>query len=236
MRIPAHPGLGLSPSMFPLGLPALLDRAGFRGHVYNSASLGGFYMLHGYPARRPLVETRWTAYDEPVLERILRAPASEEAWRRLVADYRIEGVLLDHLSVEARLLLPRLAADPSFRLAYLDAAASFWARGPFPAASAPLPPERLEDNIRLSVFYGMVGELPAQLALLERAAGFGWRRPKFLGQIAALQLRLGRNADAARTLRQLLDEEPDDPDGLRLARRLAGSAAGHHRDAAVPPQ
>ncbi|MBE9535620.1 MAG: hypothetical protein IMF07_00430, partial [Proteobacteria bacterium] len=72
--IPARSGLGSSPSYYPYSLPDFLRKINFQGNIYNSNIMGGFYLLHSYPERRPLTDGRWEIYNDRILKSILIAP------------------------------------------------------------------------------------------------------------------------------------------------------------------
>ena len=94
MEIPSRFGLGATPSFYPYGLPSFLERTGFRGAVFNSNTLGGFYLQSFYPGRLPLTDGRLEIYDPQVLDTILLNTITPEVWRQVVASYDIRGVLL----------------------------------------------------------------------------------------------------------------------------------------------
>lgn len=233
-ELPARFGLGVTPSFFPHGLPAFLDRIGFEGTVYNSNSIGGFYLFHGFPERLPLTEGRWTAYDEATVSRLLSAPADAGLFRRVVEEYRIEGLVLQHASTETRPLLRRLPSDPSWRLVWYDHAASLWLRsdrwGRVPAVDLRrglrlAPPRRAEDALLLDQFYRHVGPvaLAPRITNLRRAVDLGWRRAELLGWLGGLEIEAGLLLEAERTYRALL---ADDPSSTLARNELAYLAAG----------
>ncbi|MSP62486.1 MAG: tetratricopeptide repeat protein [Myxococcales bacterium] len=230
MGIPARSGLGFTPSYYPHGLAPFLDRIDFRGNVLNSNALGGFYMFHNYPRRRPLTEGRWTAYDDQVVARLLAAPFGAVDFRWAVDAYRIEGLVLGHGTDEAQSLLPVIARDPAWRLVYYDQAASFWIAAAHPKAPPPLDLEaplafpmsdRVDDCIRLEVFFSLTGAVVSRIENLERATRFEWFRPIHLKRLGRLQVTLGRNGDAEGTYRRFLEERPEDVDALNTAAWLA---------------
>lgn len=240
MGLPARFGLGVTPSFFPHGLPAFLDRIGFQGAVYNSNSIGGFYLFHGFPRRLPLTEGRWTAYDEADVVRILSAPADPALFRRVVEEYRIEGLVLHHASPDTRPLLRRLPSDPSWRLVWYDHAASLWLRagrfGHVPAVDLARgldlpPPPREDDALILDQLYRSVGPvaLGPRIENLRRAAAFGWRRAEVLGWLGGLEVEAGRLGEAERTFRALLEADPSST----LARNELAYLAARRGDAAL---
>jgi hypothetical protein len=216
LELPARFGLGVTPSFFPHRLPPFLDRIGFRENVFNSNSLGGWYMEVGWPERRPLTEGRWTAYDETEIERILSVPTDPVAFEALVRRYRIGGVLLAHTSPESRALVPRLIRDPAWRLVWLDAAASFW----LPESAAGLPPRidpesaplpvvlRPDDGLILEAFLADAGTVAPRTENLRRTAELGWRREELLERRAHLLLEAGRMEEAEGAFRELTERFP----------------------------
>lgn len=230
MEIPARWGFGVTPSFFPHGLPAFLDRIGFEGRVINSNTLGGFYLYHGYPQRLPLTDGRWEVYDPEILERILTLSRSRHGgWQTLVDEYEIGGILLAHTSPEARSLLPELRQTSGWRLVYLDRAASFWrpdGPGTPPAVSlddpASLPLlQRPDDGWILNAFLGGIGAREAQRINLERTLAFGWRRAELLEQLGPLQLAAGRIAAAQDSFEALLELDPENTGALNELAFLA---------------
>lgn len=219
MEIPSRSGLGVTPSFFPHRLPEFLDRIGFKGQVYNSNTLGGFYLLHGYPHRLPLTDGRWEVYDERVLQWIRNAPVNPRDWQKLVAAYDIRALLLQHTSTEAQTLLPSLPSDPRWRLVYLDYAASFWLRtdaGNLPpaidlsaAGTLPLQPPRIDDCVILDAFLLKTGAEDLRIRNLQQALRFGQDTERILGRIGAEQLRLGKLTEAEGTFRELNRRYPD---------------------------
>lgn len=222
MELPARTGLGITPSFFPHGLPAFLDRIGFFAPVFNSNTIGGFYLFHGFPKRLPLTEGRWTAYDEATVTRILAAPSDPSSWQWVVRTYGIEALVLQHASPEASALLPRLPRDPLWRLVWYDHAASLWLRsdrwGHVPAAELArgidLPaPGRVDDGLILDLFYARTGALFPRIRNLERAVAFGYRREELLLRLGRLQME-ARLPEAERTFQLLAAESPRNAQAL----------------------
>jgi tetratricopeptide (TPR) repeat protein len=223
MSIPSRFGWGATPSIYPHELPQILERSGFNGQIYNSHSLGGFYMYHGYPQRLPLTDGRFELYDTKTLETIFHAPRNPASWARVVSTYDIRGLLLQHTSSEAHALLPMLQTQGGWRLAYYDHAASFWIRSDMPhllpainLASATLPPKpaRPEDCFMLNEFLHIMGADELELQNLQRALGFGWEMESLLAQTGRAQIRLQRFDQAESTLGRLLHDYPNNLDAL----------------------
>ena len=227
MDIPSRFGWGVTPSFFPHGLPFFLERIGFKGQIFNSNTVGGFYLYHFYPQQLPLTDGRWEIYDRRVLDSIQSAPGDPATWQQLVSTYDIRGLLLQHTSSEALMLLPRLPGDPRWRLVYYDNAASFWMRsdssGLPPAidlatGELPLQPARVDDCLMLDVFLRNVGADDLHIRNLERIVTFGWKTDWALMQIGAAQIRLGRLMAAERTYRRL---NHDFPKNIKALNELA---------------
>ena len=136
----------------------------------------------------------------------------------MVGRYAVNGVLLQHASLEARALLPELRRDPAWRLAYLDSAASFWLRAdsglPAPPlsldASAVLPAvTRVDECMILDMFYQHLAADHLRLRNLERALLFGQREEWLLTAMGATQVKLARYAEAGQTFERLLRLNPD---------------------------
>ncbi len=223
MEISTRFGWGVTPSFFPHGLPAFLDGIDFRGNVLNSNTIGGFYLYHGFPERRPLIDGSWVTVEPELLEWIHKLTNDPLAWRLVVERFDIEGILLAHTSSEAAAILPSIAGDTGWRLVYYDAAASFW----LPEAYPNLPPAidlgdpetlpplvRVEDGLILSAFLHRVSEqrVGAKRLLgtvLQETLEFGWKPEPLLEQLAPLQLELEQFAAAEESYLRLLsfDEE-----------------------------
>jgi hypothetical protein len=230
MEIPARFGFGATPSFFPHGLPAFLDRVGFEGQILNSNTLGGFILYHGFPQRRPLTDGRWEVYDADLLERILRDSRDPRAWRRLVPIFEIRGIVLAHTSPEAKTMLPTLAHAPDWRLVYYDAAASFWLPSDSPLAApavdlgdaAALPePKRIDDGLILDAFLAGVGARQLRLIHLERVLRLGSRKDLTLVRLGLVQIELGLLEQAQETFEALLRVDPGNRDALNELAFLA---------------
>jgi tetratricopeptide (TPR) repeat protein len=219
MNLPTRFGFGATPSFFPHGLWKFLDERGFSGTIYNSNVLGGFYLYQGYPGRLPLTDGRWEIYDQQQLETIqFFAPHDPVLWNKLVAQYKIQGVLLQHSSGDARSLLPALNRDARWRLVYYDHAASFWMRTGTPglppavdltrASGLPKQPVRAEDCIMLDAFYSDVGARDLTIANLERAVDFPWQRETALERLGGLLRSAGREEEAERVFIRLHERYP----------------------------
>jgi hypothetical protein len=228
MEIPARFGLGATPSFFPWGAPDALDRLGVSAQIWNSNSIGGFLMFETWPRRLPLTEGRWTAYDDATVERILGAAQDPVARRWVMERWKIGAFLLQHTSPEARTLLPVLAGDPGWRLAWYDSAASIWVPASHAGRAVDLsggaapPGTRLPDDaLMLESFYAPIGAGQIRLANLDRALPFAVRRVELLRRKGELERQLGHFAAAERTWSGVLDSEPSDPAALGALAFLA---------------
>ncbi|KAB0664489.1 tetratricopeptide repeat protein [Oryzomonas japonica] len=217
MEIPSRFGLGATPSFFPHDLPQFIRKSGFRGQVFNSNNLGGFYLYHFYPQQVPLTDGRWEIYERTILDGIQRAPADPLLWQQMVLGYGITGILLQHTSSEAQALLPVLPMDPRWRLVYYDYAASFWMRTDVPNLPPPvdltsraLPrfPGRVDDCLILDAFLERVGAAYPRLENLQRMLSFGWKQDQALERIGMLQIRMRLWKEAERTFMRLNREYP----------------------------
>ena len=222
-NIPSRFGWGATPSLFPHDLPQILDRTGFKGQIYNSGFLGGFYLYHGYPERLPLTDGRWETYDMKVLETIFDARYNPAAWTWMVNTYDIRGLLLHHASIEAKELLPALREQDTWHLVYYDHALSFWMRSDtselppaidLAASILPPKPERPEDCIMLNIFLSKMGADELKLQNLQRAIEFNWNMEALLTEISQTQIRLRQFDQAENTFRTILRDYPNNLDAL----------------------
>jgi tetratricopeptide repeat protein len=245
-RIIGYPlrfGLGASSSLFPPGLAVFLRESGFSGQIYNGNYLGGYCLYHGY---RPLFDGRWETYDEKTLKAIFDAPSDPAAFERLVTSYDIRGIMLLHESTEARSLLPRLAVDSRWRLAYLDPAASFWLRSDGTVrATLPAPasePQRVEEHLMLATFYQRTGQPERALPLLDAALAKGGLRESTLERKGRALEELKRLGEAEAVFALLLQENGKNLAALNELAFLAyqrgdlqGAAAYLRRALAIKP-
>jgi len=223
--VPYRFGLGLSADYVPLKLPQFLDGIAFSGPVFNSMDQGGFYEYHGYPARIPFYDSRLQDYQPQnviaVYEAVVYASRNPAAWRALERRFAFRGILLGNLpdDREAAGLLPLLAADPSWRLVYLDYAASFWLR----ADQSTLPPaidrnalNNLVDNSanfaqaeNINFFLEKTGQYPQlRLKLLEKAVR-QWENTELLISLGQLEMQSGNYGAAEKHFLRVLGYKPD---------------------------
>jgi tetratricopeptide (TPR) repeat protein len=218
MALSSRFGWGVTPSFFPHDLPQILERSGFNGQIYNTYSLGGFYLYHGYPQRLPLFEGRTEIYDTKILEAIYNAPYNPTAWTWMVQTYDIRGLLLQHGAPEARALLPKLRISGAWRLVYYDNAISFWMRSDTPhpppaidfsTTTLPPKPSRPDDCILLNEFLYRMEADELLLQNLQRALEYGWDTESLLVQTGQIQIKLQRFDQAKSTFGHLLHDSPD---------------------------
>ncbi len=235
--VPYRFGLGISGDYVPLGLPAFLDETGFTGPIFNSMNLGGFYEFHGYPRRIPFYDSRLQDYTPTeviaAFNTAINASRQPSAWHEMERRFSFAGILLGNPpdDPEAAGLLPLVAADPSWRLVYLDHAASFWMRADRQGA----PPAVDEGRIRSLVeavsnasqaenmnFFlertGWYRELRRKL--LENAAG-RWNNTSLLIDLGLLDMQSGDHAGAERLFLRVLRMKPDSRLTLATLAQLA---------------
>lgn len=214
MELPSRSGFGATPSFFPHGLPAFLEKAGYQGQVFNSNTLGGFYLYHRYPRQVSFTDGRWEVYAAGTFDDISRGMGSAHAWQQFAKRQGITGILLQHASSEARALLPLLKRDSSWRLVYLDAAASFWVgvdtyRAVPTLAPADLPAVlRLDDCLILDMFYQQMGLDAPRVRNLERALEFGRATEWVLATLGATLVKMERYPEALKAFERLHREYP----------------------------
>lgn len=216
MEIPARFGVGVSPSFFPHGSAGLLASFAPGSGLLASNTLGGFVSFHGAPRLLPLTDGRWEIQDEATLARVLEAIRSPGRWRDAIREFQLKGILLAHTSPEARAVLPEIAADPSWRLVYLDAAASLW----LPSGHTSLPPvplERLpvralirrpEDGLLLASFASAARAPRLEEAALESTLEFGIREAFVMERLGTVRIATGRFDEAEAAFKRLLQIAP----------------------------
>ncbi|MBE9537027.1 MAG: hypothetical protein IMF07_07570, partial [Proteobacteria bacterium] len=219
--IPARSGLGSSPSYYPYRLPDFLRKINFQGNIYNSNIMGGFYLLHSYPERRPLTDGRWEIYNDRILKSILIAPTQPYLMQGIVSKFNIKGMLLHHGSEEAISLLPKLRNTKKWRLVYYDYSASFWIREDSLRGLKTLDlgmeglslskPERFEECHLLDNFLRLMGADRLRMTNLQKALGFRiktLKKSELLEEIGKLQLKLEMPGEAEISYQKLSDIEP----------------------------
>jgi hypothetical protein len=243
--VPYRFGVGLSADYVPLGLPTFLDRTGFSGPIFNSMEQGGFYEYHGYPQRIAFYDSRLQDYQPEdifaVYGAVTEAARNPGGWYALLQRYDFRGLLLGNSpdDKEAAGLLPLVAAQPGWRLVYLDHAASFWMRtdqGNLPPTLARGSVKNLVDGItafaqaeNIDFFLEKTGLYPElRLILLEKAAG-QWESSIFLINLGLLKMQAGYTAEAEKLFTRVLKLKPDSRVTLTTLAQLAlyrGDRAG----------
>lgn len=231
MQLPARFGVGVTPSFFPHGLVGYLDAQKITGQVYNSNLAGGFFLYHHYPEQLPLTDGRWEIYDLQELTTIRQAPQKPQLWSWMIDKYDIQALLLLHASPEADALLPKLPADPQWRLVYLDKAASLWLRHDLVSedqvldlngADFAIPDvSRIDDTMILEMFFRSIGMPEARVENLKRALQFKADHPLILSWLGQAQLEQRDYAGAEKSFVRLLLVDPEDITALNELAFLA---------------
>lgn len=212
MEFPARSGFGATPSFFPYGLQAFLDRSHFTGQVYNSNILGGFYLYQAPPGSRSFSDGRWEIYPADAFEKISRGVQNAGAWKHFAASNGIQGILLQHASLEAKALLPLLRQNPEWKLVYFDHAASFWVPAAQRDLPAPLDPNvavpsssarRIDDALILDLFYKGMQAWPGRLRNVQTGLSFDADNRYLLAALGETELKLGQMAAAEATYLRL---------------------------------
>jgi hypothetical protein len=209
VNLPARVGLGATPLYFPHELPAFLKRIGYHGQVFNSNTLGGFYLYHGYPRLIPFTDGRWEIYDPKLFDN--NVPT-------LVERFGIDAFLLQHTCPDAGEIYPSLVGSPDWRLVYYDYTASFWLKNGVmpevpavdPGSPESLPPASsfIEHYRSLEQFFRHAGNSPARIANLERALQTGDTSEHLYEQLGTMQTGSGALAAAEKTFSGLLARYP----------------------------
>lgn len=203
MRTPTFFGFGVSPLLYPIDLPLYLKEIGFSGQILNSGNLGGFYLYHSYPKRIPIYDGRWEVYGDGVLESIQtvigQSSVNRLQWQKFIRLNNIQGLLLQHISPEAKVLLQFLPNDPDWRLAYYDSAASFWLRSDTANApqssdfwrSAKIRPFISRDNWGMLDWFLMSAQAPLEVRLhYLRKVPAQWRNAEMEAAIGEMTKKL----------------------------------------------
>lgn len=225
MSFPARMGIGVTPSYFPHKLPQYLNQINFTGNVYNSNTLGGFYLYHSFPKRLPLTDGRWEIYNHQELDFIRSAPSKPRQFRHLVNKYNIKGLLLQHMSPEAEAILPWLNNYKEWQLVYLDNAVSFWLPARLnpqnksiikPEANLPSNHDKLrtEDLLMLGNFYRLTSMDDEYITILYRILDTQWQDEYTSSELGKLLIKKERLNEAENIFRQLLRKHPKNLDAL----------------------
>lgn len=209
VNLSARFGLGATPLFYPYGLPDFLQRINYRGQVFNSNMLGGFFLYHEFPRMIPFTDGRWEIYDAKLFDNDVPS---------LVKRFNINAFLLQHSCPDARQLYPDLFKSTEWRLVYYDYTASFWLKtGSMPEVAAidissprslPPPTPFLENYLNLEYFFSHAGATPARLANLEQALQRHDAPELLFAQLGTMQTAAGSLAAAEQTFNRLLRRSP----------------------------
>lgn len=217
-------GIGLSTDYIPWGLPAFLDRLNFTGPIFNSQTLGGFYSYYGHPKRIPFYDYRLEDYDQNELLKIYKATftAFEQpsGWNNLIQRYGFQGVLLENgATTETAGLLPLISSDPSWRLVYLDYAASFWIRADLNQASPAIDNAAVKNLVagvsnavqaeNLDSFLEQSGLYKETRQELLEQATRRWDNAVLLTNAGIAKMRVGKFDEAELLFKRLQSIKPD---------------------------
>ncbi len=202
-------GLGATPLLYPYGMPDFLKRINYRGQVFNSNMLGGFFLYHEYPRMIPFTDGRWEIYDPKLFDTDVPS---------LVHRFNINAFLLQHSCPDARMLYPGLFKSDEWRLVYYDYTSSFWLKaGIMPEVpsidisspkSLPPPSAFLEHYLDLETFLRHGGATPSRLANLKLALQRGELPETLLAQLGTMQIGAGSMTEAEMTFTLLLNKFP----------------------------
>lgn len=204
---PTRFGIGASPSFYPEELPQYLKRINFKGNIYNSGSLGGFALYHGYI---PLIDGRWEVYDGKILSWLFRVPFNDVEFERMLSRYDVKGILLQHASPEAIAILPKISKVKSWKLVYADMAASFWVYSDNDVLSfetyqpQKIIPNRVESYLMLSDFYRLTGKKDVAFSIIQQAVIKGHESVRVLENMGRLQTELGLLDEAEQTYKRII--------------------------------
>ncbi len=221
--VPYRFGIGMSADYVPIGLPSFLNRIDFRGSVFNSQTLGGFYAYHGGPKRIPFYDFRLEDFNLNELKKVFDATytayAQPDAWHEMVRRYDFRGVLLENAArAESAGMLPLLSSEPFWRLVYLDYAASFWMRSDQPNLPSLINQnevKRLIEGVQntiqadnLDAFLERTNLFPElRLQLLEESVR-RWGNITQLTNLGSLKMKSGMIEDAEELFKRVLKREP----------------------------
>ena len=224
-------GFGATPSFFPHQLEGFLKRIKFNDQVFNSNTIGGFYLYQNYPGLIPLTDGRWEIYEPNIINIVQQASVSPGLMKSIIKKYNIKAYLLSHSSVEAQNLLPILYDDLSWKLVYWDYAVSFWLQRDDPKyiAANEIPVERLhlqpaarvDDYIMLELFLRGVKSKSYRLSNLDKILAYNWKPEYVLEQKALIQAESGNLKGAESSYRAILSYNPNNEMALNELAFLA---------------
>jgi hypothetical protein len=235
-EVPYRFGLGMSPDFVPMGLPRFLDRIGFSGPIFNSQTLGGFYEYYGAPGRIPFYDYRLEDFELSRLMAVFSvtysAHANPAGWNALLQQYDFRGLLLENNSTtETAGMLPLIAADPLWRLVFLDNAASFWIRTDHLQLPPPVGHAEVNDLVmhvanapqaeNIDSFLEKSGLYPdIRMKLLEIACG-RWENALFLTNLGILKMQSGKLDEAEQLFKRVLRHKPRSRQTLATLAQIA---------------
>lgn len=136
VRAPTRTGWGVDADRFPVGAADFLLRNDLPGPLLNGFDVGGYLLYRVHPARRVFIAGNTSMYPleffETYMQQVGGASPSLDA---IAARWPFETVVWDLASPSAQSLLPVLAADPRWKLVYLDHGGVAFTAAP---AAAPL--------------------------------------------------------------------------------------------------
>lgn len=223
--LPTRFGISASSSIYPVNLPEFLKRVGFKGQIFNSNILGGFYLYNFYPEQKPYIDGRWEVYAPDFFPKLAQTLANPLLFEQFVLERNISGLLLAHGTSEAKLLTPGLTASKSlWRLVYYDYTASFWMRSgsmtlPLPAdlsrdAIMNLPRNRIESRYILDEFLVSMGQTELRTINFQKSLDEGFRIKGTYEVLGNLYQQLGEQSKAEDIYSELLNIDPGNPQAI----------------------
>jgi hypothetical protein len=112
---------------------AFATGAGLSGRLFHPFNAGGYVAFAGAPSLQSFVDGRLYIHDEAGVRAYLDAVADYGAFRALQARFAFAAVMADRQDAMMAPLVAGLAADPAWRLAWLDDRFALW----IPAGTRP---------------------------------------------------------------------------------------------------
>lgn len=141
-------GVGLDLELLPDGAAQWLAAHDTPGLTFNNFDSGAYLLYRLYPRFRPYSDAR--VVDPSFLTELQRDLYDLERFEARVAQEGIGTIVLSHPTPESVLLLPHLARDPGWRLAYRDHNSTIHVRADLSPPSAreePWPLSPIEDPL-----------------------------------------------------------------------------------------
>lgn len=226
-QFPTRSGFGATPSFFPHGLQTFLNQTGFIGQVFNSNSIGGFYLYQTPPGNRAFSDGRWEIYPSDAFSQISRGMQNSGTWREFSERNSIAGILLQHASLETKVLVPILRQGKEWKLIYCDHAASFWVPMINSALPAPLnlnvaelnfTAQRVEDTMILDLFLKQMEAWPGRLRNVQSGLAFDPNNRYLLAALGETELNLRHLVEAEQAFIRLYQQ---DDENIRALNELA---------------